>query len=216
MTTLQVELPDAPSQELCGLVSDGWYASEDEALRDAVRELVTHRHFKPQEQHQLQDIAWALDCRTAAMKLIIADTGPLLHLDEAEAADLLPRLGEVHVTPAVLAELLRRRGWAKPSWPHLDQPSKAVINEAHAWTNSGLLDAGEAEALAHAREIQPDYFLTDGAAARTAACAALQLCSWQEAENALGALETTSTLRLSPRVKQAARHALAEIFPPLE
>ncbi len=61
MTTLTVELPDLLSHELRGLVSDGWYASEDEALRDAVRELVTHRRFRIQEEQQLQDIAWAVD-----------------------------------------------------------------------------------------------------------------------------------------------------------
>lgn len=61
MTTLQVELPDALSQELRGLVSDGWYASEAEALRDAVRELVTNRCFKLQEEQQLNDIAWAVE-----------------------------------------------------------------------------------------------------------------------------------------------------------
>ncbi len=60
MTTMTVEMPDALSQELRGLVSDGWYASEDEALREAVRELVTHRRRQLQERHQLEDIAWAL------------------------------------------------------------------------------------------------------------------------------------------------------------
>lgn len=57
---MTVEMPDALSQELRGLVSNGWYASEDEALREAVRELVTRRQRQLQEQHQLEDIAWAL------------------------------------------------------------------------------------------------------------------------------------------------------------
>lgn len=161
------------------------------------------------------------------MKLIVADTGPLLHLHEAGAAGLLVQIGEVHITPAVLAELHRRHGWVSPSWLSVDQPSPDALAEARVWTESGLLDAGEAEALAHAREIRPDYFLTDDTAARTAAetaglhvrgslgvvlvCAALKLCSPQEAESALEALIMKSTLWLSPRVRQSARDALAEM-----
>jgi hypothetical protein len=43
-------------------------------------------------------------CGSAAMRILVADTGPLLHLDEAGAMNWLARLGEVHVTPAVIAE----------------------------------------------------------------------------------------------------------------
>ena len=60
MTATTVELPDALSQELRGLVTNGWYASEGEAIREAVRELVTRRQRQIQMQHQLEDIAWAL------------------------------------------------------------------------------------------------------------------------------------------------------------
>ena len=34
----------------------------------------------------------------------VADTGPVLHLAEAEALDLLPMLGEVALPPAVAEE----------------------------------------------------------------------------------------------------------------
>lgn len=80
-----------------------------------------------------------------AMRIIIADTGPLLHLEEAGAVDWLARLGEVHVTPVVLAELRQRGGWTQPAWLNLDQPSAAALTEARLWTRSGLLHAGEAE-----------------------------------------------------------------------
>jgi Arc/MetJ-type ribon-helix-helix transcriptional regulator len=60
MTTLQIELPDALSQELRGLVSAGWYQSEDEAMREALRELLARRLYQVQEEQQMQDIAWAL------------------------------------------------------------------------------------------------------------------------------------------------------------
>ncbi len=163
------------------------------------------------------------------MKLIIADTGPILQLEEADVPDFLPRLGKVHVTPAVLSELHRRSGWTRPAWLQVDQPSAKALREARAWTNSGLLHAGEAESLAHAKELPPDYFLTDDTAARTAgetaglhvrgslgvvlACAALRLCSREEAEKALDNLERRSTLWLSARVKLEARKALAAILP---
>ena len=39
------------------------------------------------------------------MKVIVADTGPVLHLHQAGALDLLPALGEIHITPTVIAEL---------------------------------------------------------------------------------------------------------------
>jgi len=163
------------------------------------------------------------------MKLLIADTGPILHLDEAGLSDLLPRLGEVHITPAVLAELERRNGWTRPAWLHVVQPSPTALAKAREWTRFGLLDAGEAESLAHAKEVRPDYFLTDDNAARAAAetegieargslgvvldCAALGICTRLEAEQALDALESRSTLWLTPKIRLLARQALENLFP---
>jgi predicted nucleic acid-binding protein len=49
----------------------------------------------------------------------------------------------------------------------LAQPSAAAIFQASKWVNAQVLHAGEAEALAHARETQTDIFLTDDTAART-------------------------------------------------
>ena len=163
------------------------------------------------------------------MKLIIADTGPILHLEEAGIADLLPRLGEVVVTPKVLAELLRRKGWSRPSWLHVEEPSAHALRIAQLWVANGMLHEGEAEALAHAKEVRPDFFLTDDSAARVAAsaaglhvrgslgvvlgCTALRLCSKTEARQALDALETRSTLWLAAEVKLAAKQALENLFP---
>lgn len=163
------------------------------------------------------------------MKLIIADTGPVLHLEEAGLSSLLPKLGEVYVTPAVLAELQQRSGWSRPAWLQVVQPSAAALREAHIWVSGGMLHAGEAEALAHAKEVRPDYFLTDDGEARVAAkcaglhvrgslgvvlgCAALRHCTQAEADQALDALESKSTLWLSDQVKLAARQALLKLFP---
>jgi Arc/MetJ-type ribon-helix-helix transcriptional regulator len=61
MTMMTVELPDALTRGLRGLVSEGWYASEDEALREAVRDLITHRRRQLQEHFQMKDIASAVE-----------------------------------------------------------------------------------------------------------------------------------------------------------
>jgi len=41
------------------------------------------------------------------MNLVVTDTGPLLHLHQIGALDLLPHLGTVHLTPTVWSELRR-------------------------------------------------------------------------------------------------------------
>ncbi len=161
--------------------------------------------------------------------IIIADTGPILHLEEAGWSSLLPKLGEVFVTPKILVELQQRSGWRRPAWLHVAQPSAAALQEARIWVRNGLLHEGEAEALAHAREVRPDYFLTDDGEARVAAksaglhvrgslgvvlgCVALRLCTRAEAAQALDALESHSTLWLSDQVKLDARQALAKLCP---
>ena len=48
------------------------------------------------------------------MKLVIADTGPLIHLHQADALDLLPMLGEVVVTPQVVREWSKQAANLRP------------------------------------------------------------------------------------------------------
>lgn len=165
------------------------------------------------------------------MKRLVADTGPLLHLHEAGALHLLPLIGEVFLPPLVLAEL---RVHAPALWPGLPPEwvrtqllSPLLQQRADAWQQAGLLHGGEAEALALATEIKPDWFLTDDAAARLVAeslgmaargslgvvlwAAASQLTARAEAEAHLAGLERSS-LWLSPRVRTEARAALARIY----
>lgn len=83
---------------------------------------------------------------------------------------MLPALGEIHITPTVIAELR----WPAPAlwrdefpnWLHRITPSAAAKARAANWLDAGLLDAGEAESLACAKVVVPDLFLTDDAAAR--------------------------------------------------
>ena len=83
---------------------------------------------------------------------------------------LLPRIGITSLTGLVLAEL---RGLAPALWPgslpdwlKLHSLSPAAQQRALGWQQAGLLHGGEAEALALALELKPDWFLTDDAAAR--------------------------------------------------
>jgi hypothetical protein len=48
------------------------------------------------------------------MKRLVADTGPLLHLHEADALHLLPLIGQTEIAPLVLTEL---RCHAPKLWP---------------------------------------------------------------------------------------------------
>ena len=86
------------------------------------------------------------------MKRLVADTGPVLHLHQAGALELLALIGEVSLTPMVLRELRTHAVslWPGPlpSWVSLVQPSINAQQRAIAWTQAGLLHMGEAEALA--------------------------------------------------------------------
>lgn len=98
------------------------------------------------------------------MKLVVTDTGPLLHLYQAGAVDLLAHLGDVHVTSVVWSELHRHapsfQATGHPPWLKLVRPSVAATRQAAEWVQARVLDAGEAEALAYAQESQADLFLS--------------------------------------------------------
>jgi len=142
------------------------------------------------------------------MKRLVADTGPILHLHEAGAIHLLPLVGKVIMPPSVLAELNTHAPtlWPGPLPHHLKLQtlSPAAQHQALGWQKAGLLHGGEAEALALALELKPDWFLTDDAAAHKGVGNA-------EAEALLAAWEKSS-LWMSPRVRAEARAALAKLF----
>jgi hypothetical protein len=160
----------------------------------------------------------------------VTDTGPLLHLTEAAALELLRLVGDLHVPPQVMAEMAyHRMDWLLPEWITLDILAPAFAADAEAWQQAGLLDAGEAEAIALARQIDAGWLLTDDTAARLFAeeigievhgslgvvlwTAAVGHLERPAAEQAL-ALLASSSLRISRRVLTEARAALDEIFAP--
>ncbi|MFM2166006.1 MAG: hypothetical protein RIS79_377 [Verrucomicrobiota bacterium] len=61
MTTLTLDIPDALTAELDAAVEAGWFESQAEAVRAAIRDFLNHRKLSLQEKHQLSDIEWALD-----------------------------------------------------------------------------------------------------------------------------------------------------------
>jgi predicted nucleic acid-binding protein len=166
------------------------------------------------------------------MIVAVADTGPLLHLHQICSVDLLGHFGTIHVTPIVLVELRRNApglfSGTAPEWAVWSDPAPATGELGRGWVSAGILDPGEAEGLAYAREINADCFVTDDAAARTLGesfglqvrgtlgillyAAAVGRLGRAEAETKLSDLEERSTLWMSGKVKRAARDGLARIF----
>jgi predicted nucleic acid-binding protein len=161
---------------------------------------------------------------------LVCDTGPLLHLWEAELLFLLEAAGSVVIPPAVQAELRRAApGWSDAGWLSLRPLSPSQLEEASQWQGSGLLDPGEAEAIALAKDFKPDWLLTDDSAARLVAqsqglevhgslgvvlwAAAGRQLDLSAAESALARL-AGSSLWISSRVLSEARLALRQLCSP--
>lgn len=165
------------------------------------------------------------------MKRLVADTGPILHLHEAGALHLLPLIGQILLPPLVIAELRVHSPslWpgVPPEWVMLQTLPTHAQHRASEWRRAGLLHGGEAEALALADAIKPDWFLTDDAAARLMAdslgieahgsigvvlwATANKLVQKAEAEAHLAGLENSS-LWMSPKVRAMARATLTKLF----
>jgi predicted nucleic acid-binding protein len=104
--------------------------------------------------------------------IVVADAGPLIHLDELGCLDLLADFSVVHTTTQVWREVLRHRPALTPAaiaelrieraaWP----VGSAVMAMAEAFD----LDAGEVSALGLMQHFSADLFLCDDAAARLVA-----------------------------------------------
>lgn len=85
------------------------------------------------------------------MKLI-SNTGPLIHLSEARALNLLQLAGELHIPQIVEVEIKNRfPTWQTPEWMIVDLLTEVHAVQAATWQQAGFLDAGEAEAIALVR-----------------------------------------------------------------
>jgi predicted nucleic acid-binding protein len=162
------------------------------------------------------------------LRKIVSDTGPLLHLSEANSLDLLELAGQIFVPSSVAIEVKRYiPAWNSglPTWIRIADLIEANLNEAQTWRESGILDLGEADSLALARQLHADWFLTDDTAARVMATSlgvevhgSLGVLLWsardleyEEAQQRLNAL-AASSLWISSSVVAEARLALNRWF----
>lgn len=164
------------------------------------------------------------------MKIIVSDTGPLLHLSEAGALDLLKLAGDVYVSESVKQEFRyhsKDHSPERPDWLKITLLSPMHKEQALLWQQAGLIHAGEAETIALAVQLSADWLLTDDAAARLFAksfqfeargslgvilwAAATDKLSRSDAEGFLSNL-VRSSLWLSPRVIAEAKAALTKIY----
>jgi predicted nucleic acid-binding protein len=158
-------------------------------------------------------------------RIVVCDTGPLLHLSEVGSVHLLSLAGDVFAPPLVVAEFeSNSHGWHPPQWVKVIDLERSARQKAERWVNSNQIDAGEAEAIGLALQIGADWLLTDDAKARQLAESAglevhgsIGLILWAVATGhiedkslALHFLENlaNSSLWVSDRVLQEARKAI--------
>jgi len=164
------------------------------------------------------------------MRRIVCDTGPIWHLKEAGLLNLLNHAGKVVIPKGVDSELLEiDESWKdqKPAWISVDMLSEKEASNAITLHSTGLLGAGEAEAITLANRYKADWFLTDDTAARTFAnmiglevhgslgvilwAAAAGYLKKDEAKRGIEEL-SQSSLWISENILQKAFKALEKLF----
>jgi len=162
-------------------------------------------------------------------RIIVSDTGPLLHLSEAGAVDLLSQAGEVLIPAVVAVEFeANAQGWSPPQWARIIELEKPARQKADKWVRAEQVDRGEAEAIALALQEQADWLLTDDAQARQFAEAnglevhgSIGVLLWSIVSGNVHARETAhqlldnlagSTLWISKQVLREAQKAIDALF----
>jgi len=163
------------------------------------------------------------------LRVVVSDTGPILHLREAGALDVLQFAGEIIIPAAVDDELLRLiDDWPvlRPAWLQRRSFDPAGPPSPVHHLVAGL-GAGETNAILLAREIDADWLLTDDTEARVIAGLAgievhgsLGVVLWAAAvghfdrAKAAAALDhlARSSLWISAGILAEARAALGRIF----
>lgn len=157
------------------------------------------------------------DCMaTTNLALVVADAGPLIHLDELAALDVLSHYKAVFVPNAVWLEVERHRPQAlqQTSVKLIRQLPSAPSASISAMTAIYTLHHGEQEALSLCLNHAADVLLTDDTAARLAAkslnitvhgtlgllihAARLQLRTPSEVLALLAAIPQQTTLHIRP------------------
>jgi predicted nucleic acid-binding protein len=149
-----------------------------------------------------------------------ADAGPLIHLDELGAVDLLGVFAALVVTDVVFREVTAHR----PAFAPLPTMETAAFDVAATRARFPHLQLGEVSALAACRERGIQVLLTDDLAARDAAHAVgvvpvgsigivllatkMRRVAVERGESLLRALGSESTLFTTPSLIDAALRAL--------
>lgn len=164
------------------------------------------------------------------MRIIVCDTGPILHLMEAGLLGLLQNVGNVYIPKLVDSEtsdLYQHWKKERPDWIHIGLLKQDELDRAEVLSLSGILDDGEAEAVILAKRLNAEWFLTDDTEARIFAdslgievhgslgivlwSAAVGNLSYEEAKDALDRLSKTS-LWISKNILSQAQKALKTMF----
>ncbi|MEW6620579.1 MAG: DUF3368 domain-containing protein [bacterium] len=102
-------------------------------------------------------------------RLIVCDTGPILHLQEIGLLDILQKAGKIYIPRMVDIEinsLIPQWKNQKPEWILIEALLPEETREAEFLSLSGLLNPGEAFAIVLAKRLKPKWFLTDDTEAR--------------------------------------------------
>ena len=162
-------------------------------------------------------------------RVIVCDTGPLLHLNEAGAIHLLSLAGDILIPPLVATEFeSNTQGWKPPQWIKILELEKSARQQATDLVRSSQIDEGEAEAISLALQENADWLLTDDSRARQSAESvglevhgSIGLLLWNVAvghiddkTNALNLLNNLadSSLWVSERVLKEARKVIELLF----
>ena len=162
-------------------------------------------------------------------RVVVCDTGPLIHLSEAGALHLLSTAGDILVPPLVADEYeANTQGWKPPHWVKINELAAISIKRANDWTQSKIIDAGEAQAISLAMQVNAQWLLTDDARARQMAESlglevhgSIGLLLWNattghisDATQAMKFLDdlSSSSLWISDRVVAEARKAITELY----
>lgn len=105
------------------------------------------------------------------MRLVVCDSGPMIHLREAGALELLRSCGEIAVGGIVQDETTGR-GHELPAWISRHVLAGDALREVTMLTRATGLHDGEAETIVLCRSLNANWLLTDDASARYCASAA--------------------------------------------
>lgn len=99
------------------------------------------------------------------MKIIVCDSGPIIHLSEVKSIELISNMGDIYVPHAVQMELMQYK-LNLPKQFQILNLSHSELETVNKITQNGKIHRGEAEAIILVQRISADYLLTDDATAR--------------------------------------------------